>query len=451
MALTLRFVARTDMGLRRSSNQDSGYAGPHLIAVADGMGGAAAGDLASATAMNIIRTLDREVRDDDPQALLLQAVRDANRRLGEIAAADPSVEGMGTTLEAMLWTGEQFITAHIGDSRTYLLRDGELTQLSHDHSFVQSLVDEGRITPEEARVHPHRSLIQRVMIGRPDNLPDIATVDGRAGDRYLLCSDGLTDMVTDADIAPALGEPDLDKAAERLIELALAGGGFDNVTVVIGELVEDSSPSSGAASSHPGATDPEATAVEGLNPVAQPQLVGSAAQATRKREPGAQTAATLPPPPDPEELRYSYVPPERTRWLRYGFAIAVVLLAAVIAAVAVFQWTQRQYFVGTDSGKVAIYRGVQANVPLIAVHSVDERTDIDVSRLPNWQRSQVTEGIEAMDRADAERTVAALRALLPATDDKRDRNAKEADKDDKDDKSPSSDASDGTPTPAPSS
>jgi len=430
MALTLRFVARTDMGLRRSSNQDSGYAGPNLIAVADGMGGAAAGDLASATAMNIVRTLDHEVGDDDPQALLLQAVRDANRRLGEIAAADPSVEGMGTTLEAMLWTGEKFVTAHIGDSRTYRLRDGELTQLSHDHSFVQSLVDEGRITPAEARVHPHRSLIQRVMIGRPDNDPDIATAEGRAGDRYLLCSDGLTDMVTDADIAPALGEPDLEKAAERLIELALAGGGFDNVTVVIGELVEEEAL----------ATDPASTAVEGLSPLAQPQLVGSAAQATRKREPGAQVVATLAPPPDPEELRYSYVPPESRRWLRYAMVVGVVLLAAVIAAVAVFQWTQRQYFVGTDGGKVAIFRGVQANVPLIAVHSVDQRTDIAVSQLPDWQRSQVTEGIEAMDRADAERTVAALRALLPKKDDKREN--------DKKDGSASSDASDSTPTPA---
>lgn len=444
MALTLRFVARTDMGLRRSSNQDSGYAGPHLIAVADGMGGAAAGDLASATAMNIVRTLDREVTDDDPQALLLQAVRDANRRLGEIAAADPSVEGMGTTLEAMLWTGEQFVTAHIGDSRSYLLRDGELTQLSHDHSFVQSLVDEGRITPEEARVHPHRSLIQRVMIGRPDNDPDIATVDGRAGDRYLLCSDGLTDMVTDADIAPALGEPNLEKAAERLIELALAGGGFDNVTVVIAELVED-----GAAdpdSSDPATSDLGTTRVDGLSAVVAPQLVGSAAQDTRKREPNAQTAATLAPPPDPEELRYSYVPPSRTRWLRYGLGVGVVLLAAVIAAVAVFQWTQRQYYVGTDSGKVAIFRGVQANVPLIAVHSVDERTDIDVSRLPDWQRSQVAEGIEAMDRADAERTVAALRALLPKKDDKpkkdKSSNTQEGDE---------SDSSDDSPTPAPSS
>lgn len=202
--------------------------------------------------------------------------------------------------------------------------------------------------------------------------------------------------------------------------------------------------------SDPASSDLESTRVDRLSPLAEPQLVGSAAQATRKREPGAQTAATLAPPPDPEELRYSYVPPEHTRWLRYGLAIAVVLLAAVMAAVAVFQWTQRQYYVGTDSGKVAIYRGVQANVPLIAVHSVDERTDIDVSRLPNWQRSQVTEGIEAMDRADAERTVAALRALLPKTDDKRDRNTKEGAKADKDSASPSPDSSEGTPTPAPS-
>jgi protein phosphatase len=176
--------------------------------------------------------------------------------------------------------------------------------------------------------------------------------------------------------------------------------------------------------------------------LAEPQLVGSAAQATRKREPGAQTAATLAPPPDPEELRYSYVPPERMRWLRYGLAIGAVLLAAVIAAVAIFQWTQRQYFVGTDGGKVAIYRGVQANVPLIAVHSVDQRTDIDVSQLPDWQRSQVTEGIEAMDHADARRTVAALRALLPKEKD--DKKAKNRDKDTKDD-SPSS----ATPTPTP--
>lgn len=436
MALTLRFVARTDVGLRRSSNQDSGYASSRLIAIADGMGGAAAGDLASATAMNIVKGIDRDLGDEDPRQALLQSVRDANKRLGEIAAADPSVDGMGTTLEAMLWTGERFVTAHIGDSRAYRLRDGELTQLSVDHTFVQSLVDDGKLTSDEARVHPHRSLLLRVMLGRPDNEPDINELDGQLGDRYLLCSDGLTDMVTDANIAGALAEADLGTAADRLVELALAGGGLDNVTVVIGELVEE------AAAAVP-ATDPDATAVDGLPPIRgeQPQLVGSAAQLPRKREPNSRTEATLAPPPDPEELRYSYVPPERTRWIKYGIAAAIVLLAAVISAVAVYQWTQRQYYVGTDDGKVAIYRGVQADIPLINVHSVDERTDIDVERLPDWQRSQVSEGIEAMDRADAQRTVSALRALLPK-DDKKDGD-KDSAKDGDD--SPSAD----TPTPTP--
>jgi protein phosphatase len=431
MALTLRFVARTDVGLRRTSNQDSGYASSRLIAIADGMGGAAAGDLASATAMNIVKSIDRDLGAEDPRQALLQVVRDANERIGEIAAADPSVDGMGTTLEAMLWTGDRFITAHIGDSRAYRLRDGELSQLSVDHTFVQSLVDDGKLTPDEARVHPHRSLLLRVMLGRPDNEPDIAELEGQAGDRYLLCSDGLTDMVADANIAAALGEADLGTAADRLVELALAGGGLDNVTVVLGELVED-----GAPEAAPG---PDATSVDGPR---QPLLVGSAAHVPRKREPTARTEATLAPPPDPEELRYSYVPPERTRWIRYGIVVGIIVLAAVIAAVAVFQWSQRQYYVGTDAGKVVIYRGVQADVPLIRVHTVDERTNIDVAMLPDWQRSQVTEGIEAMDHADARRTVAALRALLPKEKD--DKKAKNRDKDTKDD-SPSS----ATPTPTP--
>lgn len=411
MALTLRFVARTNVGLRRSSNQDSGYASSRLIAIADGMGGAAAGDLASATAMNIVKTVDRDLGDEDPRQALLQVVRDANRRIGEIAAADPSVDGMGTTLEAMLWTGERFVTAHIGDSRAYLLRDGELTQLSIDHTFVQSLVDEGKLTEAEARVHPHRSLLLRVMLGRPDNEPDIADVEGALGDRYLLCSDGLTDMVTDANIAAALAESDLGAAADRLVELALAGGGLDNVTVVIGELVENAAEPN---------VDPDATAIHAVDHLqgAQPQLVGSAAQATRKREPNERNAATLAPPPDPEELRYSYVPPASRRWLRYSVAVALAVVGVIVAAVAVFQWTQNQYYVGISDGKVALYRGIQANAPLVTLHSVDEVTDIKVADLPPFERSKVSEGIEAVSRDDAESTIAALRSSATKHDER---------------------------------
>lgn len=385
-SLTLRFAARTDTGLRRSSNQDSGYASARLIAIADGMGGAAAGDLASATTMNIVRTLDRESTDDDPRSALLQAVRDANRRLGEIASADPSVEGMGTTLEAMLWTGERFITAHIGDSRSYRLRDGELTQLSHDHTFVQSLVDEGKITAAEARVHPHRSLLLRVLLGRADNDPDIGELEGQAGDRYLLCSDGLTDMTDDATIAEALGLDTLEQAADRLVELALAGGGLDNVTVVIGELVET-------------ADEP-----------AEPQLVGAAADGPRRRPAAAETTATIPPPPDVEELRYSYVPPPRMGWLRYGLVVGLALLVLVAAAVVLYRASQSQYFVGVSNDHVAIYRGVDADLPLIPLNSVAQETDIPLSALTSVNRDLVIDGIEARDRADADATVARLRA-----------------------------------------
>jgi len=383
-SLSLRFVARTDTGLRRTSNQDSGYASARLIAVADGMGGAAAGDLASATTMNIVRMVDREL--DDPRAALLQAVRDANRRLGEISSVDPSVDGMGTTLEAMLWTGDQFVTAHIGDSRSYRLRDGEFTQLSHDHSFVQSLVDEGKLSAQEARVHPHRSLLLRVLLGRADNEPDIGQLEGQAGDRYLLCSDGLTDMVDDDAIAEALALESLDEAADRLIELALAGGGLDNITVVIGELVED-----------------------GADP-AESQLVGAAADRPRRRPQAAETTATIAPPPDVEELRYSYVPPGRMSWVRYGLVIGVALLVLVAGGVALYRASQSQYFVGVSNDHVAIYRGVDADLPLIPLKSVVQETDISISALTRVNRDLVVEGIEARDRAEADATVARLRA-----------------------------------------
>lgn len=357
------------------------------------MGGAAAGDLASATAMNIVRTLDRD-HDDDPRGALLQAVRDANRRLGEISSIDPSVDGMGTTLEAMLWTGERFVTAHIGDSRAYRLRDGELSQLSRDHTFVQSLVDEGKLTAAEARVHPHRSLLLRVLLGRADNEPDIGEVEGQVGDRYLLCSDGLTDMVDDAAITEALALESIDEAADRLIELALAGGGLDNVTVVIGELVE---------------------ATDGPN---EPQLVGAAADRPLRRPAVPEPTATIAPPPDVEELRYSYVPPRRMGWLRYALVIGVALLVLTAGAVALYRASQSQYFVGVSNDRVAIYRGVDADMPFIALNSVVDETDIPISALTRVNRDLVLEGIEARDRAEEDATVARLRASRPKPDPK---------------------------------
>ena len=398
-ALRLRYVAHTDTGLRRTNNQDSGYASERLLVIADGMGGAAAGDLASAETMNIIRQLDRELDDVDPLTALEEAVRTANHHLGDLVAEDPAVEGMGTTVEAMLWDGQRFATAHIGDSRAYLLRDGTLTQISRDHTFVQSLVDEGKLTPEEARNHPHRSLLLRVLLGRDDNEPDLDHIEGRLGDRYLLCSDGLTDMVDDSEIARALGAETIDMAATELVRLALEGGGYDNVTVVIGELVD--------ASEEP---DTHLSSSDG-----QPQLVGAAAGNPRPRTghaAGPQTAEE-PAAVDPEELRYAPRPPGRWRWIMRVSAVLVVLAILAVAAVLGYRWTQDQYYVAAHEGNVTIYRGVMADVPGITLQNVDEVTDIAMDSLPEFRRQQVEAGIEASSRTDAERIVAELEESLP--------------------------------------
>ncbi|MGA8986827.1 PP2C family protein-serine/threonine phosphatase [Aeromicrobium sp.] len=397
--LTYRYVALSDTGLRRAGNEDSGYASDHLLVVADGMGGAAAGELASSETMHVIRQLDRSDLDGDAMAALEQAVDDANERLAALITADPAVEGMGTTLDALLWDGEKFAFAHIGDSRVYRLRGPELTQISTDHTFVQSLIDEGRISPAEARVHPHRSLILRAMLGRDDNAADLSWLQPSLGDRYLLCSDGLTDMVTDDVIRRTLGAETIDMAATELVRLALEGGGYDNVTVVIAEFVRLG-------------TEPD----ENLSSAdGQPQLVGAAASQERPRtgegtsgtDATRRKAADL----DPEELRYAPRPPSRNRWFRWVAALVVIM--AILGAVGAYayDWSQKQYFVAADNGKVTIFRGVQADIPGITLQHVERVTDVELSSLPEFRRQQVEAGIQASSRADAEKTVAELDQL----------------------------------------
>jgi serine/threonine protein phosphatase PrpC len=404
-ALTYRYVALTDTGLRRADNEDSGYASDRLLVIADGMGGAAAGEIASSETLDVIRQLDRDL-DVDAIDALDRAVNDANKRLAQIIAKDPSVEGMGTTLDALLWDGEKFAFAHIGDSRVYRLRGGELQQLSTDHTFVQSLIDEGRISPAEARVHPHRSLILRAMLGRDDNGADISWVQPVLGDRYLLCSDGLSDMVEDDAIRRALGAETIDLAATDLVRLALEGGGVDNVTVVIAEFVEEGTEPDENLSSHDG----------------RPQLVGAAASQPRSRTGdaasgddggtgtgGRDDGTTY----DPEELRYAPRPPSRRRWVRW--TLGVVVLAAILAGAGTwaYQWSQDQFYVSADDGKVAVFRGVQANVPGLTLSHVDRTTDIELTSLSDFQRREIEDGIEASSRADALETISELDVATP--------------------------------------
>jgi protein phosphatase len=222
----------------RGNNEDSGFAGPYLQLVADGVGGAAAGEVASATAAYVTCASTMGSRDEDLLDVLARAVRLAQEQLSAGVDADPARAGMGTTLTAVLTDGSAVALAHLGDSRAYLLRDGALTQLSRDQTLVQMLVDEGEISPEQARTHPQKNVVLQALDGAHPAEPDLCLLDLRPGDRLLVCSDGLTDMVDDAALARGLALEDLDAASDALVEAALDAGGRDNVTVLVSEVEE---------------------------------------------------------------------------------------------------------------------------------------------------------------------------------------------------------------------
>ncbi|MGH3360682.1 MAG: PP2C family protein-serine/threonine phosphatase [Nocardioidaceae bacterium] len=407
MPYELRYVALSDVGRVRTVNQDSGYASDRLLIVADGMGGAAAGDLASSEVMHVMTRLDKPINGDALEALA-GSVHRANDRLAEIIEDDPAVEGMGTTLTALLFDGTSMALAHIGDSRAYRLRDGLLTQLTSDHTFVQSLVDEGRISLEEARSHPHRSVILRVLLGRDDCEPDLTRLDLRIGDRYLVCSDGLSGMVGDDRIAEVLGIDSIDLATVDLVRLALDGGGTDNITCVIGEVVDPLVQ-----------LDVPASATNG-----QPMLVGAASEQPRTATTDTTTAGAAVPaeepgaaaspnerPIDPEELRYAPREPKRFRWLMRIIALAIALALLVFVGKLAYDWSQDQYYVAESDGVVAIYQGVPQEVPGLDLSEIEETTEIKLDSLPTYSQEQVRDGLDAESYDGAVGVVDELRDL----------------------------------------
>src|SRR4051812_18935508 len=220
------------------------YAGPRLLAVADGMGGHAAGEVASRVAIETVAPLDEDLPGSDLISALRDAVETANGYLRDMVAADSALEGMGTTLTALLAAGQRLGLVHVGDSRAYLLRDDELHQITHDHTLVQSLVDEGRITAEEATTHPQRSWITRALDGRGEIELDLSVREAHAGDRYLLCTDGLSGVVSEETMLEALRVTDPQGACDRLVELALRAGGPDNITCIVADVVDDAADNS---------------------------------------------------------------------------------------------------------------------------------------------------------------------------------------------------------------
>ncbi len=240
----LRYAAGSDVGRRREQNEDSAYASSRLLAVADGMGGHGHGEVASSVAIAAMAALDDTLPEHGPEgfdlvAAVEAAVKEANVRLREMTGRDPSLKGMGTTLTAMLWDGTRFALAHVGDSRAYLLRGNVLYQITQDHTLVQSLVDEGRLTPEQAAVHARRSMLLRALESSGNVEPDLSLREAKAGDRYLLCSDGLTGVVGPEALYEAMTTiSDLKELVWRLIEMANDAGGPDNITCVVADVVQ---------------------------------------------------------------------------------------------------------------------------------------------------------------------------------------------------------------------
>jgi serine/threonine protein phosphatase PrpC len=396
MTLTLRYAARSDRGLIREGNQDSVYAGPRLLAVADGMGGMAAGDVASNLAIAAMAPLDEDVPGDSLVDALRSAVEIANQNLRDAVDANPALEGMGTTLTGMLFSGTKFGMVHVGDSRAYLLRDGEFVQVTKDDTYVQMLIDEGRITEEEASVHPQRSLLVRALQGS-DVDPQYSVRPAVVGDRYLICSDGLSGPVSDDSIASTMREyTDPEQCAERLVQLALRGGGPDNITVIVVDVTDEDilegRPYVGGAASRD----------RGRNGrVSESTPATRASALTTPRPAVADEAGAGDDDDEPNPKRH----PGRT-------ALLLILVLAVLGAGGFYGWryTQSRYYVGaTGDGHVAVFQGVQGKVIGFKLNHVSNTSDLTLADLNQDMQSKVKQGIPESSKNDAENTLVALR------------------------------------------
>ncbi|WP_251152975.1 Stp1/IreP family PP2C-type Ser/Thr phosphatase [Cellulosimicrobium sp. Marseille-Q4280] len=420
MNIALRYAARSDVGLVRSNNQDSGYAGPHLLVVADGMGGHAGGDVASSIAIAALAHLDGESHgSDDALTELEQSIDHARQDLVERSVSDPELAGMGTTVTAILRAGNKLAMAHLGDSRAYLLREGELAQVTTDHTFVQHLVDTGRISADEAETHPQRNVVMRVLGDFDIDLtPDMSVREAKPGDRWLLCSDGLSGFVSTETLAQTMTDaPDVDECADRLLQLALRAGSTDNVTVVVADVVDvDALPDGGAPSTHAqvvgsAAIDRDRPTSAADGPAARAASLVASAKATTADGETAADEGDDPETGEDDADGTDDVRPGRAprRWVTV-VAIALVVVGLGVAGWAGYRWTQTQYYVGVADGQVAVFRGIPESAGPVTLSTPVELTGARVDDLPGYvvDRLETTIPASSLDdaRARADRLVA---------------------------------------------
>jgi len=398
-------VAISHTGKVRSNNQDSGYSGSNLFAVADGMGGHAGGDVASSLAIHRLKDLDHAFPSTAAaEQALRDAIADTATELIDTVVVRPELAGMGTTVSAIVMVDDHAVIAHIGDSRVYLYRDDALTQITTDHTFVQRLVDSGRITPEEARYHPRRSVLMRVLGDMdPDPEIDAFVMQTQPGDRWLICSDGLSGVVDDAHTGKVLGQGLAPgRTADLLLKQALDGGAPDNVTIVLVDVGGAHPVVSGTPTIVGSASTPQGIEV----PAARPGR-------TSWLHPGRQ-AANEPTHFEPAaEFLEEVIEEDRRRarrrriWWLVG--LLVVLAALAGALFGAYQWTQTRYFIGPDDDSVVIYRGIPQDIGPISLSSVYEDTGILLADLRAYQRISVEQTISVRSLADAQARIDNLR------------------------------------------
>lgn len=401
MFLDWQFAARSDVGLLRSNNQDSAYAGSHLLVVADGMGGAAGGDIASSIAVGTLAALDGEaVGSDDILEALKDSIAQAHTDIVARARNDPSLSGLGTTVTALLRAGHTLAMAHIGDSRAYLLRDGALDQVTSDHSFVQHLVDTGRLSAADAENHPKRSMLLRVLGDIDADVPvDVSAREAKVGDRWLLCTDGLSSVVSRPTLAKVLkGVSDPGECADQLVAFALAGGAPDNVTCIVADVVD--------LDKAPKATDPHVPVqVVGAAATPSDDDAPSAARAQVEGTPAARAAALGGPTSTPPAARLVV-----SRWDRLRPLVLPVSGFIIVSSVTfvAYLWTQMQYYVGDHDGSVGIYRGIPQSIGPIRLSSLVADTGVNLDDLDSFEQERVSGAIQAGSLEEAWTIVDAL-------------------------------------------
>jgi protein phosphatase len=465
MGIAFRYAARSDVGRVRSKNDDSAYAGRYLAVVADGMGGHVGGDVASASAVIDLTSLDRPDHHGEGATVLADEIQNANQNLARLVVGNPRLGGMGTTVTALLADGQDLVVAHIGDSRAYRLSGEGFRQVTRDHTFVQRLIDEGRLRPEEAESHPHKNVLMRVL-GDVDASPEIEVevLRPEVGERWLLCSDGLNAVVRPETIESVLRSTgDLNQIVDTLVELTLDRGAPDNVTVVVVQVFESDDgapPAPQEGEAHGAVPDPEhartsdelTAATDPAGPsspapqsrsessaallrrdlAARPHLlVGAAANATQtgriptvsdsvlQRRATLVRTSTPDTLADPREVESALhraeaaaAPSPRRRRRRRALAVltlATVGLLLVAGGWLANGWISSQYYVGEDEGNVAIYNGVSQSLGPVGLSDLEQSTDLRVEDLPSYAQARVRNAIPAGSLEEAERIVRELR------------------------------------------